>query len=295
MKVGVITVIGFAVGVTWPRLAGVRLGPSAPNEAAAPALAASARASDPASPASLPSAAAALASAGSTVVVGSAPVEPPASSRVKNASVVNVGHGVVISCRTDDGDSLKGAAACGGLGGFDAIAQPRLRKLVSCPPSAGASGKLSAVFSLDFKSNRVGVDVGRASTVGNTEAFASCLRSAFQGVSLGPIAHDHPRYAVAYAVKLVAPDAESAASTPPAPVAANPSPTAPTSSEADGTAEVVWEIALVRDAPRTGQVVGRLPRGSKVRLGPGDDGWYHVKFGSGFASDGFLYRGALGR
>ena len=51
----------------------------------------------------------------------------------------------------------------------------------------------------------------------------------------------------------------------------------------------------MRDVPKTGAVVARLPRGSKVKLGAIKDGWYAIKFGDGFASDGFVYRGALGR
>src|SRR5215472_17762350 len=49
-KVGVIAVVGFFVGIAWPRLTGVRLGPGAPAEAT-PA-AGEARASTGASPAS---------------------------------------------------------------------------------------------------------------------------------------------------------------------------------------------------------------------------------------------------
>jgi hypothetical protein len=63
----------------------------------------------------------------------------------------------------------------------------------------------------------------------------------------------------------------------------------------DEEAPVVWEVALVRDAPKTGKVLARLPRGSTVRLGPVRDGWYPVKYGDGFAAEGWLYRGAVGR
>src|SRR5580658_2919615 len=43
-RVGVIAAIGFVVGVAWPRLAGVRLGPSLPDGAASPIVATSASA-----------------------------------------------------------------------------------------------------------------------------------------------------------------------------------------------------------------------------------------------------------
>src|SRR5262245_976073 len=39
VKVGVIAVVGFVVGIAWPRLAGIRPGPSSPAEAASAAAA----------------------------------------------------------------------------------------------------------------------------------------------------------------------------------------------------------------------------------------------------------------
>src|SRR5262249_53577322 len=64
---------------------------------------------------------------------------------------------------------------------------------------------------------------------------------------------------------------------------------------ASGEATVAWEVALIRDVPKTGQVVARLPRGSKVKVGSVKDGWFAVKYGDNFASDGWVYRGAIGR
>jgi uncharacterized Zn ribbon protein len=64
---------------------------------------------------------------------------------------------------------------------------------------------------------------------------------------------------------------------------------------AGSEASVGWEVALVRDVPKTGGVVARLPRGTKVKIGAIKDGWYAIKYGDGFASDGFVYRGAIGR
>jgi hypothetical protein len=62
----------------------------------------------------------------------------------------------------------------------------------------------------------------------------------------------------------------------------------------EGSAQVVWEVALVRDAPK-GKIVARLPRGTPVRLGPVKDGWYPVKYGDTFSGDGWVFRGAVGR
>jgi hypothetical protein len=70
----------------------------------------------------------------------------------------------------------------------------------------------------------------------------------------------------------------------------------PPSDTAEGSAQIVWEVALVRDAPKTGgKIVARLPRGTTVRLGPLKEGWYPVKYGDGFSGDGWVFRGAVGR
>jgi hypothetical protein len=75
---------------------------------------------------------------------------------------------------------------------------------------------------------------------------------------------------------------------------ASPVPTAE-SPAALKPAQVEWEVALVRDGPKTGKVIARLPRGTSVRIGPARDGWYPVKYGSDYAGDGWVYRGAIGR
>jgi SH3-like domain-containing protein len=58
---------------------------------------------------------------------------------------------------------------------------------------------------------------------------------------------------------------------------------------------VVWEVAIIRDAPKTGKVVARLQRGSTLRVGAVKDGWYPVRYGEDFSGDGWVYRGAIGR
>jgi hypothetical protein len=42
-------------------------------------------------------------------------------------------------------------------------------------------------------------------------------------------------------------------------------------------------------------LVTRLPRGTKVKVGTRKDGWFQIKFGEGFTSEGWVYRGAIGR
>jgi hypothetical protein len=280
LKVGVIAAVGFAVGVLWPRLAGVRMGPSAPGDTAPAASAPAApRPAEGPAPSGAP---AVLASTSAAPTSASAPVAASAA-----APHVVVSRGAVVACKTDEGENLRGGQACGGLVGFDHIARPRLSRIKECPAAEGGSGRLSVVFALDFKGNRINFDIGKSTSVPNTEAIAACVKQSFSGVSLGAIDRDHPRYTVSYNVTLNPgePGAAAAASGGATPAATADAP----------TASVVWEVAIVRDAPRTGQVIGRLQRGTRIRVGQGQDNWYRVRYGTGFSSEGWVYRGSIGR
>jgi hypothetical protein len=278
VKVGIIAAVGFGVGVLWPRIAVERLGPSAPGDAP-PAAGAPAAPRPPEVPA-LDRAPAVLASAPSATPSASA----SAPSATAGPPHVVVSKGMVVGCKNDEGDALKGGA-CGGLAGFDAIARPRLAHVRGCSAADGVTGKLAVTFGLDFKNNRINVEIGRSS-VPNLESIGGCVKQNFAGVSLGAMDHEHPRYTVSYNATLGPPEAGS--STP------SGTATSPVSTDAP-TASVVWEVAIVRDTPRTGQVVTRLQRGTKVRVGQGQDNWYRVRYGSGFTSEGWVYRGSIGR
>lgn len=285
VKVGAIAAIGFVIGVAWPKLTGVRLGPAAPGESA-PASSAPPRAVDapPAAPAAPPPSVPANAVASAA---GSA-APPVVTSGPPN---VAVRPGVTLSCKTNDGESLKGKA-CGTFA-FDSLALPRLKKLSQCQAADGAEGKLSTVFNVDFTNNKVDVFVGRSSTVGNLDTIAGCLRQSMEKVSLAPIEHEHARYQVAYSVQL----STKAPSTPAATGGGTPSGSPQSAKEetAAADAQVVWEVAIVRDTPRTGQVVARLQRGTKIRVGSTQEGWYRVKYGATFNDEGWVYRGAIGK
>jgi uncharacterized protein YgiM (DUF1202 family) len=47
----------------------------------------------------------------------------------------------------------------------------------------------------------------------------------------------------------------------------------------------------VRDAPKTGAIVGRVLRGSKVKVLAHQGEWYRVQYGS---IQGWVYRGTIG-
>ena len=209
---------------------------------------------------------------------------------------MSVAHGAVFSCKTASGDSLKGAD-CGAVPGLDGVVLPRLRKLADCPEASAAGGKVRLVVRADFARDALAVDLGHEHGAPAAGPLLACARSALASASLDGIAHDNPRYSVAYAVTLGAPPGTDAspAAAPTSTVAPTSAPASGAAAAADGTAQIEWDVAIVRDAPKTGKIVARLQRGTSVRLGAAKDGWYPIKYGDGFAGDGWIYRGAIGR
>jgi SH3-like domain-containing protein len=57
-----------------------------------------------------------------------------------------------------------------------------------------------------------------------------------------------------------------------------------------GTAQVVYDTVLVRDEPKTGNVVARLVRGTRVQLLSKKGSWYKIKFND---REGWVYRGSI--
>jgi hypothetical protein len=192
--------------------------------------------------------------------------------------------GVVFACKTAGGDSLKGND-CGSLSGLDAVLMPRLRKVADCPEASGVAGKLHLVTRVDFARGSLGVELGRNQGVPSPEPLLACAKSSLEDAKLSGIGHENPRYSVAYTLTFGDEKASPAGS-----ASHEAAPDGP-----EGTALVTWDVAIVRDAPRTGKVVVRLQRGTAVRIGAAKDGWYPIKYGDGFASEGWVYRGAIGK
>jgi hypothetical protein len=137
------------------------------------------------------------------------------------------------------------------------------------------------------------VDVGRGRNVAAAEALLACARTALADATVGGIRHESARYNVAYVVTFAG---SSDGANPPAEASPTASGTASGArSGSEGTAQVEWEVALIRDAPKTGKVIARLQRGAVLKVGPVNDGWYPVKYGDDFTSEGWVYRGAIGR
>jgi hypothetical protein len=161
--------------------------------------------------------------------------------------------------------------------------------VADCPEAPSATGKLHVVVRVDFTRGTAVPELGRGQTLAAGDALVACAKSALADVKLAGVAHDNPRYSVAYAMTFGDESGNAASAAAPSPHAA------PARDAPEETADVVWDVAIVRDAPKTGKVLARLQRGTSVRIGVSKDGWYPVKYGDNFASDGWLYRGAIGR
>lgn len=220
---------------------------------------------------------------------------------------VKIQKGAVLSCKTKGGD--KKGKECGSVPGLDQLVQPRVKSLATCSGAEGQTGKLSLVVNADFASGRLTYDIGKSSTLTNVDAIAPCLKTAFRGTSTTSTTHEHPRYTVAYSAiftpksgaggareELAAKEDKAAKDD----KSASSAKAAPDEKKArvelaSGEAAVAWEVALVRDTPRTGGVVARLPRGTKVKIGTAKDGWFLIRYGEGHTREGWVYRGAIAR
>jgi Bacterial SH3 domain len=273
-KVGIVAACGFVLGIAWPRLTSTRIAPHPPGEGAASAPAVSA------APAGVSSADPLLVAA-----------KGPGAAAAANAgdSRIAVGRGVILHCRDQGEDSTED---CGSLE-FDPVAVPRIKALAQCPAAAGATGKLSIGFDVDFRRKEVRVMNGKSTTVAKekAEALIKCADTAFDKVSLAEIPHQHRRYLVFYSATFAGTD-KAPDPTPDKPAVEGPvAGTTTSESPASGFATVAWDVVLVRDAPKTGGVVGRIMRGSKVKVLAHQGDWYRVAFGS---IEGWVYRGTIG-
>lgn len=264
-KVGIIAAVGFAIGIAWPWLAGVRLVPSPPTDdgdpspATAPSSSVQARGGEP--PAA-PS--------------GSSVPEPPRSA----AETVRVGDAQVVGCR----DGKKKTKECDRIA-VDAVMKPRLAALAACDAGKGKSLILSIGLDLDLEEGRVtDVYAGKSTTFSKeeTHALVECAKKELEGVHLEGIEHEHPRYSVFYFVQFVPPGTVLDA-------AALEQQTA----EASGLATVQWDVAVVRDEPESGKIVARLRYGTRAVVTARRGKWYQLKYDAK-GSLGWVHQNAIG-
>jgi len=267
-KVGVIAAVGFAIGVIWPWLAGVKLVPGPPTDEVSEGLAASAQ----------PSASASAHPAAES----SPPANADAPERTREETV-NIGELQVYGCKDAKDRKLKDCDKVA----FDALARGRLAALATCDAAKGAKDTLSIGFDLDFE-KKVITDIfsGKSSTFAKEKAsrLVECARKEFESVRLDDIDHEHERYTVFYFIEFVPPGTVTRA-----PAAAADEET----SDASGLATVGWDVAVVRDEPETGKVLTRLRFGTRVVVTARRGKWYRVKYDAK-GTLGWVHRNALG-
>jgi hypothetical protein len=272
--VGVVAVVGFVVGVAWPRLLGVKVGPDVPTPGANSRVVPS---SDKPGPSASP---AATTSAGAATSAG-APEEEPG---VTNQQTVVVAAGKVTSCKNKKGEKVD---ECGKVT-FDELAKKHLDELARCPSALGLEGVVTVAVELNFEKNQLDVQgVKKKSDVPSStlNGVVRCAGDAFKTVELEGIPHTHSRYVLHYELSFYPPG-----KAPPAPI--EPGAAQPDADPGLGTATVKWEKALIRETPDEGKVVARLPQGTRVKLLEQKDDWYRIESSK---AKGWVYRQAIGK
>ncbi len=275
-RVGVIATVGFVIGIGWPRLAGIRLGPNPPEEAK-PAAVAVAIPSKPEPPPATSSSAAAVASSTQASMAGPVQVQTAV-----------VGRAQVLSCRDRKGKPVDG---CDNPD-FDSIVGQRLKNLAKCQVAVGLTGKLSIGFDVDFQRNAVKLVRGKSTTLpaSTYNGIWQCAERELASMNVSELRHDHARYVVFYLVHFYAPGKVIEPEPPAGPVAAEALPE-PKKDKSAGAAQVVYDSAVVRDEPKTGKIVARLVRGTRVQVVSRRGEWVSVRFAD---REGWVFRSAIG-
>lgn len=264
-RVGIITLVGFALGVVWPRLAGVKLVPSAPVEEVA-GLTASA---EPES------------EGGDTPPPAAAVVPAPATEPKPDEALsrLKIGKAQVTSCRDGEG---KRQIHCDELD-LEAALGEKLKTLALCKGTETARGTLSLGLELDLpKKKVVEVTRGRSTTLPDdaTQAFLECARKDLAAAPLEGVKHTRAQYTVFFVVD-VAPKGENIDKPEPKP------------DEASGRATVGWEVAIIRETPKDGAIVARILRGTNVVVTGRQNDWYKVKYDAK-GNEGWVFKTAIG-
>jgi hypothetical protein len=295
-RVGAIGLAGFLIGIAWPRIAGVRIGPSVPGDLRAQ-IEATASPTGSAAPRASASGAAAPAASGSAAVapapVGSAAPSADPAAVPANQELVVVGAGKITKCfekkdkKIEDCEKLL----------FDPIAVPRLRELARCPSALGLEGKMTIGFEVNFEKKEIQVAKakkvsGMPSTTVN--GILQCAAHEFGNASLEEVPHKYRRYTLAYTLNFYKPGKHPGAAEGPEGGGAdgeNAAGATTSETEATGNAVIASDSVSLRKEAKGKEKVGRLVRGTKVKILAKQNDWYKVESGSNV---GWVYRTAIG-
>jgi hypothetical protein len=282
-RVGVIAAVGFVIGVAWPRLAGLSLGPNPPADARPAAVVSSGSTSR------APGLSAAGAASGALMMV--APTGSAAVGAAAYDETVVVGPVEVQKCRDARG---RAPDKCDDIA-VDALLQPRLKELSKCPSAIGLSGKLPLGIDLDFKHKTMKVQRPKTKLPRTTvDGVVRCAEQKLTGVSLDDLAHEQVRYSLAYTLSFYPPG-----KTPDADPLPGDDKAAPSGSGAGAAgaapegkvAEIRWNSCQVRESPN-GTPTGKLTRGMKVRVLDQKEKWVMVEYAD--KKQGWVFGEALG-
>lgn len=254
-RVGIIALVGFVIGVAWPRLAGVSLVPEAPVESPSPTNEEEDSSEE------------------TPVEQDSEIIELMPEDRLA------VGAPEITSCVSAKGEK---STQCDTMDA-DAIVHPSLIALLGCPAAEGVFGTLSLGLLIDFAEGKVSSpESGRSTSLPKTttKELLLCASKEFAAITIPPMEHQFAQYQVYYSLEFKTPEVAAQGKTSVTP--------------ASGTATVRWGTAIVRkEGNRDAAVQTRLMSGAQVvvtgRLGT----WYRVKYDAK-GREGWVIGKALG-
>ena len=203
-------------------------------------------------------------------------------------------------------------SSCDAPAAVEAALRARLAEVLSRCPSAMEAARdpsrmLSIGLRVDRPRRRLAVLLGRSSSVADRLSYVACVREQMGPMeALWALPAAHPRY-LYYFVARFGPlgPSDVVAPAPTTPTAAPTTPTAaptglPTAQDLQrmrslGPATVTWSVAIIRDAPRTGAIVGRLVQGTEVEVVDHRGGWYAIRWGRSGTNVGWTFRTAIGQ
>lgn len=251
-------------------------------------------------------------------------VAPPDASAAPAAPSVPVRltPGILSGCGDGEEMNLPGGS-CDTPAGLEPALRARLQSLLgACPSAASAARDPSKALSLglrvDFQRRRVVSLLGRSSAVPDKVSYVPCANAGLASVDeLWRIQAAHPRYLYFFTARFgplraPAPDPDAApaptapetpapaapAAPQPAEDAGAPDPSLPTPADmlrmrAIDHAAVTWPTAIVRETPRTGPVVARLPQNTPVDVVDRRGNWYGIRWERTHV--GWTYGDAIGQ
>ncbi len=212
-------------------------------------------------------------------------VPPGAADRVK------ISEPKIRSCRDKKGFKVPECPALE----LEKVTKARIQTLGACSGAEKAHGTLSLGLELDFGKRKVTEVVsGKSTTLPDreTKALLECAKREFESASLDGVEHARSSYTVFYIVELL-PASEVKAGDAEKEEGADGEPGVGDVTAASGRATVSWQVAMIRDKPKDGEVVARILSGTRVVVTGRQQDWYRIKYDAK-GSEGWVFGAAIG-